>query len=117
MFDAMSPASRRAVGFREAAPLFAALGDQTRLQLLDRLCHGGPSSTARLRAGLPVSHQAISKHLEVLHAAGLVRSSRRGRERIWDLEPKRLGAAHAYLDRISEQWDDALERLKKFIEH
>jgi len=47
---------------------------------------------------------------------GLVRSHRRGRERIWELEPKRLAQAHEYLDRISSQWDDALERLKKFVE-
>ena len=101
---------------RDAAPLFAALGDETRLRLLVRLSSGGPGSIARLRATSQVSRQAITKHLEVLSEAGLVRSSRRGRERIWELEPKRLGDAHAYLDRISRQWDDALDRLKKFVE-
>jgi DNA-binding transcriptional ArsR family regulator len=63
-----------------------------------------------------VSRQAITKHLEVLSEAGLVRSDRRGRERIWELEPKRLVDAHEYLDRISRQWEDALERLKRFVE-
>ena len=60
--------------------------------------------------------QAITKHLEVLSGAGLVRGSRRGRERIWELEPKRLADAHAYLDRISRQWDEALDRLRSFVE-
>jgi DNA-binding transcriptional ArsR family regulator len=63
-----------------------------------------------------VSRQAITKHLDELSAAGLVRGNRRGRERIWHLEPKRLTDAHEYLDRISRQWDDALERLKSFVE-
>ncbi len=64
----------------------------------------------------PVSRQAITKHLQVLSDAGLVRSSRRGREHVRDLEPTRLADAHAYLDRISHQWDDALHRLRKFVE-
>jgi DNA-binding transcriptional ArsR family regulator len=100
----------------DAAPLFAALGDETRLRLLGRLSSGGPGSIAHLSEHARVSRQAITKHLEVLSAAGLVRSSRRGRERIWELEPKRLDDAHSYLDRISREWDDALDRLKKFVE-
>lgn len=99
-----------------AAPLFAALGDETRLRLLVRLSSGGPGSIARLSARSRVSRQAITKHLEVLAEAGLVRSSRHGRERIWELAPKRLGDAHAYLDGISAEWDDALARLKKHVE-
>ena len=101
---------------RDAAPLFSALGDETRLRLLARLSSGGPGSIARLSARSQVSRQAITKHLEVLSEAGLVRSSRRGRERIWELEPKRLADAHAYLDRISREWDDALSRLRAFVE-
>jgi DNA-binding transcriptional ArsR family regulator len=112
----MSRASAAAAQVREAAPLFAALGDETRLALVARLASGGPGSIARLSADAPVSRQAITKHLEVLHAAGLVRSFRRGRESIWELQPKRLSAAHAYLDRISSQWDDALRRLQRFVE-
>lgn len=101
---------------RDAAPLFAALGDDTRLRLLVRLSSGGPGSIARLSEKSEVSRQAITKHLAVLSEAGLVRSSQQGRERIWELEPKRLGDAHDYLDRISKQWDDALERLRKLVE-
>ena len=101
---------------RDAAPLFAALGDETRLRLLARLSSGGPGSITHLRAKSPVYRQAITKHLEVLAEVGLVLSTRSGRERIWELEPKRLADAHAYLDRISRQWDDALDRLKAFVE-
>jgi DNA-binding transcriptional ArsR family regulator len=96
--------------------MFAALGDGTRLQLLVRLSSGGPGSIARLSAKSKVSRQAITKHLAVLSEAGLVRSFRRGRESIWELEPERLADAHGYLDRISLQWDDALARLQKFVE-
>ncbi len=101
---------------RDAAPLFAALGDETRFRLLVRLSTRGPGSIASLHAKSRVSRQAITKHLVVLSEAGLVRSSRQGRERIWELEPKRFADAHQYLDQISRQWDDALERLRRFVE-
>jgi DNA-binding transcriptional ArsR family regulator len=101
---------------RDAAPLFAALGDETRFSLLMRLASSGPGSIARLSARARVTRQAITKHLEVLSGAGLVRSTRRGRERIWSLEPRRLAQARAHLDLISRQWDDALDRLKQFVE-
>ena len=101
---------------RDAAPLFAALGDETRLRLIVRLSAGGPGSITQLSAKSDVSRQAITKHLRVLSDAGLVRGTRRGREQVWDLQPKRLDDAHAYLDRISRQWDEALDRLKAFVE-
>lgn len=101
---------------KDAAPLFAALGDATRLGLLVSLCSSGPLSVARLSGKFAVSRQALTKHLDVLAEAGLVRSSRKGRERIWELEPRRLDDAHAYLERLSRQWDDALNRLKAFVE-
>jgi DNA-binding transcriptional ArsR family regulator len=101
---------------RDAAPLFAALGDETRLRLVIRLSSGGPGSITQLSAKSDVSRQAITKHLRVLAEAGLVRSTRRGREQVWDFEPRRLADAHDYLDRISRQWDEALERLRRFVE-
>ena len=100
----------------EAAPLFAALGDGTRLRLISRLCADGPLSIARLSEEADVTRQAITKHLHALAAAGLVRHSRRGRERIWALEPRRLDKARRYLDRISAQWDAAIDRLKALVE-
>jgi len=104
-------------GLAGAAPIFAALGDETRLRLVARLCTEGPLSIVHLSARAPVTRQAVTKHVHALAAAGLVRSKRRGRQRqrIWELEPRRLQEARRYLDRISEQWDDALERLRAFV--
>jgi DNA-binding transcriptional ArsR family regulator len=99
-----------------AAPLFAALGDETRLRLVARLCDEGPLSTTRLSEGAPVTRQAISKHLQALAGAGLLRDERRGRERIWELEPGRLEEARRTLARISEQWDAAIGRLRALVE-
>lgn len=101
---------------RDAAPLFAALGDPTRLGLVLLLSVGGPVSIARLCEQVDVSRQAVTKHLHVLADAGLVRGSRSGREHIWELEPGRLADARAYLERIDAQWDAALERLRDLVE-
>jgi DNA-binding transcriptional ArsR family regulator len=101
---------------RDAAPLFAALGDRTRLRLVSRLSGGGPQSITGLAEGFDVSRQAVTKHLRVMERAGLVKSRRRGRESVWDLEPRRLEDARRHLDVISRQWDAALGRLKKFVE-
>ena len=99
-----------------SAPVFAALGDETRLQLVSRLCERGPLSISKLSAGFDVTRQAISKHLHVLADAGVVRGTRDGRESVWELEPRRLEAARRHLDSISKQWDEALGRLKSFVE-
>jgi DNA-binding transcriptional ArsR family regulator len=112
----MSRPSPRSADLAEAAPVFAALGDATRLALVARLSAGGPGSIAGLTAGSAVTRQAITKHLSVLAGAGLVRDRRRGREHIWELDPDRLADARAYLDEISHQWDEALDRLKRFVE-
>jgi DNA-binding transcriptional ArsR family regulator len=113
----MSMASALAVRqLRDAAPLFAALGDETRLRLINRLSSGGPGSITQLSSKSDVSRQAITKHLRVLADAGLVRSTRKGREQVWDLETKRLADAHEYLDKISKGWDEALDRLRSFVE-
>ena len=99
-----------------SAPLFAALGDETRLRLVSRLCDDGPMSITRLTAGSNVTRQAITKHLRVMEEAGLVRSTRHGRESVWQLDQQRLEDARRYLDLISMQWDDALGRLREFVE-
>ena len=100
----------------DAAPIFAALGDQTRLALVARLGSGGPLSIAQLTAGSAVTRQAITKHLNVLEGAGLVRGSRQGRERVWEFEVARLQEARRCIDEISQQWDRALQRLQMFVE-
>jgi len=99
-----------------AVVLFAALGDATRLSLLTRLSVDGPLSITRLSEGTGVTRQAITKHLNTLGNVGLVRHARRGRERVWELERKRLEKARAYLDHIAAQWDAAAARLKAFVE-
>jgi DNA-binding transcriptional ArsR family regulator len=100
----------------DAAPLFAALGDSMRMRIVARLCEVGPLSIVRLTRGARVSRQAITKHLNALEEAGLVRSDRVGRERIWQLQTTRLAQARRSLDQISAQWDAALERLRAFVE-
>lgn len=113
----MPSGKRNAVaGLADAAPVFAALGDRTRLVIVGRLCDGGPLAAARLTEGSSVSRQAITKHLRALEVAGLVRSRRAGRERLWEIRKKRLATARRYLDRISAQWDAALERLRGVVE-
>lgn len=99
-----------------SAPVFAALGDAQRLRLVARLCHEGPQSIARLTEGGAVTRQAVTKHLRVLEAAGLARASRAGRETVWALEPRPLRKAREHLATISAQWDDAIERLRAFVE-
>ncbi len=96
--------------------VFAALGDDTRLRLVARMCRAGPSSITGLTDGSGVSRQAVTKHLHVLEDAGLVQSDRIGRERRWTIRPDGLDAAQASLDRISAAWDDAMRRLKAYVE-
>ena len=108
-------AARRAIP-KGSASLFAALGDETRLRLVSRLCDGGPSSIAKLSGDFDVSRQAITKHLRVMEGAGLLRHARRGRETVWRLSENRLEDARRYLDLMSKQWDDSLSRLRDYVE-
>lgn len=100
----------------DPAPIFAALGDPTRLSLLTRLSDGQSRSIASLSADTLLTRQAITKHLHVLESAGLVRSSRVGRESRFVFQPEAVVEAKAYLDTVSRQWDDALSRLRAFVE-
>lgn len=99
-----------------AAPIFAALGDPTRLALLGRLSAGSPLSISALAEGSPMSRQAVTKHLHVLAEAGLVVPVRAGRETRFSYQPEALDPARAWLDQVSAQWDEALERLRRFVE-
>jgi DNA-binding transcriptional ArsR family regulator len=114
----MSAAARRSAA-REAraqASVFSALGDATRLQLVSRLSGRRRLSITRLTAGTGMTRQGVTKHLRVLAQAGVVRGVRRGRERVWELEPQRIEAARRFLDAISAQWDESLARLKALVE-
>ena len=105
-----------AVKVSEAVPVFAALGDPTRLTLLGRLSAEGPLSITHLSEGTGVTRQAITRHLDTLGRAGLVRDARRGRERVFALDLKRLEKARQYLDHVAADWDAAAARLKAFVE-
>jgi DNA-binding transcriptional ArsR family regulator len=101
---------------RAHALVFAALGDETRLLLVAKLCRGQPSSISQLTEGSTLTRQAITKHLRVLESAGIVHGVRAGRESLFEFDPKPIEEMKRYLDLVSEQWDQALTRLKMFVE-
>lgn len=101
---------------RARAYVFAALGDGTRLTLVAKLCAGQPRSITQLTEGSKLSRQAITKHLRVLESAGIVHSVRAGRESLFEFDPEPIVDVREYLDQVSEQWDQALARLKTFVE-
>ena len=112
----MSPRASSAAALRQGAPIFAALGDATRLGIVARLCRGGPASITALTEGSGVTRQAVAKHLRILADAGLVTGVREGRESTWQLLPGKLDAARTALDQIAQQWDMALTRLRALVE-
>jgi DNA-binding transcriptional ArsR family regulator len=113
----MSARSRNTAAKREAyAPVFAALGDETRLALIATLSAGQPRSIAQLTEGTDLTRQAVTKHLRVLENASLVRSVKTGRESLFEFDPAPLRSVRDYADMVSQQWDDALGRLKAFVE-
>lgn len=101
---------------RVHAPVFAALGDETRLALVAKLCSGRPRSISQLTEGSSLSRQAITKHLRVLESAGIVHGVREGRESRFEFDPEPIKEMRQYLDLVSEEWDHALGRLKAFVE-
>ena len=108
--------SNRAARVADPAPIFAALGDRTRLSLLMKLSDGRAWSIARLSRDSNVTRQAITKHLRLLESAGLVEGRRVGRESRFSLRPEPIAEARSYLDDVSEKWDDVLSRLRAFVE-
>ncbi len=109
-------ASPKFSALRNSAPVFAALGDETRLFILAVLCAGGAVSIAQLTSGTEITRQAVTKHLHVLADAGLVRGIKVGRERRWEFVPTQLEEARRSLEVIAQQWDRALERLRVAVE-
>ena len=98
----------------DRASVFAALGDPMRLMLLARI--GDGSSITQLAAGLPITRQAVTRHLRVLEHAKLVEARRFGREMRFVARPARLRQAKAWLDDVARQWDGTLGRLKAHVE-
>ena len=101
---------------RVPAPVFAAFGDETRLSLVAKLSRGQPCSISQLTKGSRLTRQAVTKHLRVLESVGIVHGVRVGRESLFKLDPAPIVEMREYLDFVSEQWDQALARLKSFIE-
>jgi len=107
---------RRSAELSGSAALFAALGDETRLRIVVRLAAGAPLSISRLAEDTTLTRQAITKHLHVLEGAQLIRGARKGREQLWELNPGQVAEARRALDRIAQQWDARLVRLKETLE-
>ncbi len=95
--------------------VFDALGDPTRRHIVESLSRGEASAT-QLAAHLPVTRQAVSKHLTALREAGLVESRRQGRETLYSVNSGPLDVAAAWIVRVGGEWDDRLERLRKLVE-
>ena len=108
----LNPSRRR----RNYAPIFAALGDETRLSLVSKLSGGEPYSISRLTEGTQLTRQAVTKHLNVLKDARIVRSVKAGRESLYELDPAPIREVRDYMDFVSARWDEALARLKKLVE-
>ncbi len=98
------------------APVFSALGDETRLLLVSKLSAGRPHSISQLTVGSQLTRQAVTKHLRVLETAGIVHAVRSGRESLFELDPEPIEEVKEYLDLVSEQWDQLLSRLKSVVE-
>jgi DNA-binding transcriptional ArsR family regulator len=101
---------------RQHAAVFAALGDETRLSLVNTLAAGEARSIAQLTGGSRLTRQAITKHLKVLQEAGIVHSARAGRQSLFELDPAPMNDLRAYLERVATQWDQVLGRLRAFVE-
>lgn len=98
------------------AAVFAALGEPTRISLLDRLGDGVPRSIASLADNVPISRQALTKHLHVLERAGLASAERDGRQTLYRIDPAGLLTAERWIGEVSRQWDSAIDRLKGHVE-
>jgi ArsR family transcriptional regulator, cadmium/lead-responsive transcriptional repressor len=104
------------VAIAEDDALWAAVADPTRRRVLDALLEQGEASTTMLAQGLPVTRQAVAKHLVVLNRVGLVTGERRGREVRYAVRPERLDDAAEAMTRVAAQWDRRLVRIKRLAE-
>jgi len=102
--------------FIPQAQIFAALGDETRLSLIARLCRVSQQSISQLAEGTRLTRQAVTKHLQVLERVGLVRSVRKGRETLFEFDATPIETMTQYLDLVSGQWDKKLTDLQTFLD-
>ena len=111
-----TPRLKSRAQLKRRAAAFAALGDATRLGLVTSLAHGPPRSISELASHSQLTRQGLTRHLRTLEHAGLLRSRRVGRESLFEFRPAPLQELSAYLEEVSKDWDDALGRLKSFVE-
>jgi DNA-binding transcriptional ArsR family regulator len=100
----------------DVGAIFAALADDTRRSVLDAVARRGSATATELTAVVPVSRQAVAKHLAVLRDAGLVEAHRAGRETRYQARPAALRPAAAWLVDADRAWDERLQRLKRQVE-
>ncbi|MGE5114556.1 MAG: ArsR/SmtB family transcription factor [Acidobacteriaceae bacterium] len=112
----INPQVLKAADVEYCERVFAALGDTTRLALLEKLSSGTPYSISRLTSGSRMTRQAITKHLRVLQGAGIVHSIRKGRESLFEFDPKPIVQLKDYLDKVSQHWHERLVRLKELVD-
>jgi DNA-binding transcriptional ArsR family regulator len=112
----MPPRKISKLPITEYAQVFFAMGDKTRLRIITALCVGGAFSISQLTSNTQITRQAVTKHLQVLAEAGLVKDLKVGRERLWQFDPTQLEAARRSLEIIGQQWEQALSKLKAFVE-
>ncbi len=103
-------------GFYLQAHIFAALGDETRLSLIARLCRVSRQSISQLAEGTNLTRQAVTKHLQILERVGLVRSVRKGRETLFEFDAAPIETMTQYLELVSSQWDKKLSDLQAFLD-
>ena len=96
--------------------LWSAIGDPTRRTMIDLLLAGGPGTATSLSEGLPVTRQAVAKHLAVLDRVGLVHATPAGRERHYQVDEAQLARAVAQLSAVGATWDARLRRIKRIAE-
>jgi DNA-binding transcriptional ArsR family regulator len=96
--------------------VFAALADPTRREIAKLLAEQGPLTPTELARQLPITRQAVTKHLGALDEAGLVRSARHGRETRYRLTPRPLEAAALWMAALGAEWDERLEALRGVLE-
>ena len=95
--------------------IFTALADATRRQVIRALSEQGPLTATSLAASLPVTRQAVAKHLDALADAGLVTATRQGREKLYQLSPRPLTDAVSWMAELGARWDDRLAALRDHV--
>ena len=103
-------------GERRVDAVFSALSDPTRRAVIRSLSEAGPSTVTELAGRLPVTRQAVAKHLDALELAGLVSATATGRSRRYRLTPRPMTEAMAWMADVGGEWDERLESLQRLFE-